>query len=644
MLDRLSLLKTILWALVGVLAAVSVVRFAFGLGAVTNLSDAAPWGLWVALDVMAGVALAAGGFVVAAAVYVFHLEQYRHFVRAAILTALLGYAAVAAGLIYDLGLPWHIWHPMVYWQPHSVLFEVALCVMFYLTVLALEFAPAVLEHPWFAWPVFQTIARGLRWATLPLVVAGIVLSTLHQSSLGSLFLITPYRLHALWYSPILYVLFFVSAVALGLATLIVESLLSSYFYRHKAPTRLLSGLGLGAAVVLALYALLRLGDLAWRGQLGACFDGSWLSRMFLFEMVFSTLIPMGLLWVPRVRSSVAGLAVCAGLIVAGMVLYRVDVCLVAFARPEGSGYFPTWMEIAVSVGLIAACVLVFLFLVERLRVYDAPQARGEPALSYDAASLHNLLPDELAAPRRYSLAALFGGCLAVVFLPVGVPQPVATAALPARAAAGFAENRHGGPGQTLDFALPARSVPADAQPASLLVIDGNRDGDMVLFNHGGHIGRMGRHESCSLCHHMNMPLDRNTSCWECHRDVYGPTPLFRHESHVKAMGGNAGCRQCHTDESLPKTYETSTACDECHRQQIASAELVPAPAARWHPAPGYVRAMHGLCLKCHAKSVRESPEKYSPLLSRCDNCHDPDRAEQIKALEPGRRSGRAGEE
>jgi len=130
MFDRLSVLKTILWALVGVLASVSVVRFAFGLGAVTNLSDAAPWGLWVALDVMSGVALAAGGFVVAAAVYVFHLDRYRPFVRPAILTALMGYAAVAVGLIYDLGLPWHIWHPLLYWQHHSVRFEVAMCGMF----------------------------------------------------------------------------------------------------------------------------------------------------------------------------------------------------------------------------------------------------------------------------------------------------------------------------------------------------------------------------------------------------------------------------------------------------------------------------------------------------------------------------------
>ena len=160
MANRLSILKTILWASVGVLAAVTMVRFMRGLGAVTNLSDAAPWGLWVAFDVMAGVALAAGGFVLAATVYVFGLDQYKPLVRPAILTALLGYVAVAIGLLYDLGLPWHIWHPILHWQYHSVLFEVATCVMLYLTVLSLEFAPVVLEHPLFARPPLQKILRG----------------------------------------------------------------------------------------------------------------------------------------------------------------------------------------------------------------------------------------------------------------------------------------------------------------------------------------------------------------------------------------------------------------------------------------------------------------------------------------------------
>ena len=218
MVERLSMLKTILWTIVGVGATVTLFRFAHGLGAATALHDTAPWGLWIGFDVMAGVALAAGGFVLAATVYICGLEKYRPFVRPAILTAFLGYTAVAIGLLYDLGLPWRIWHPMIFPQHHSVLFEVAMCVMLYLTVLALEFAPVVLEHPLFSHPLFKTVLSLLKKFTIVLIIAGIVLSTLHQSSLGSLFLITPYRLHPLWYSPIIYVLFFISAIGLGLMT------------------------------------------------------------------------------------------------------------------------------------------------------------------------------------------------------------------------------------------------------------------------------------------------------------------------------------------------------------------------------------------------------------------------------------------
>ncbi|MGD8726763.1 MAG: polysulfide reductase NrfD, partial [Gemmatimonadales bacterium] len=297
MVDRLSVLKTVLWTMVGILAAITVVRFTHGLGAVTNLSDTAPWGLWVGFDVMAGVALAAGGFVVAATVYIFGLEKYRMFARPAILTALLGYVAVAVGLLYDLGLPWHIWHPAIYPQHHSVLFEVAMCVMLYLTVLALEFAPVVLEHPWFSHPVFKKVLWMLKRVTIPLVIAGIVLSTLHQSSLGSLFLIAPYRLHPLWYSPIIYVLFFVSAVGLGLMTVVIESLLAGYFLRHKIRTELLAGLGLAAVFVLGLYTALRIGDLAARGILGMALDGSWQGNLFVAEMAVSAVIPAILLTV-----------------------------------------------------------------------------------------------------------------------------------------------------------------------------------------------------------------------------------------------------------------------------------------------------------------------------------------------------------
>jgi Ni/Fe-hydrogenase subunit HybB-like protein len=193
----------------------------------------------------------------------------------------LGYSAVIVGLLADLGLPWNIWRPTVYWQHHSVLFEVAWCVMLYTAVLGLEFLPSALEHPLFKSQAFQTIVHWLKRLTLPLVIAGIVLSTLHQSSLGSLLLIVPFRVHELWYSPILPVLFFVSAAALGLMMVTLEGFFSSFVYRRRMELELFSGLGKAAAVILWVYLGIRIGDLVWRGVLPGAIDGSWQSVLFL---------------------------------------------------------------------------------------------------------------------------------------------------------------------------------------------------------------------------------------------------------------------------------------------------------------------------------------------------------------------------
>ena len=636
MADRLSVLKTILWASVGILAAVTVVRFTQGLGAVTNLSDAAPWGLWVAFDVMAGVALAAGGFVLAATVYVFGLEQYRPFVRPAILTALLGYLAVAIGLLYDLGLPWHIWHPIIYPQHESVLFEVAMCVMFYLTVLALEFAPVILEHPLFARPLLQKIHKAIKKVTIPLVVAGIVLSTLHQSSLGSLFLITPYRVHPLWYSPIIYVLFFVSAVGLGLMTVILESLLSAYFLRHKVPTELLARLGQAAVGVLGLYSVLRLGDLAVRGVLGLVLDGSWQSLLFLFELAVSSVIPASLLLLRSVRSSVAGLATCAGLTVFGIVLNRIDVCIVAFSRPEGMGYFPSWMEIAVSLGIVSGGILIFLFFVERLRVYEDDSATHVSVKpSYDPATLHGLLPSDLASPRRYSLVAVAAAAVAVLFLPVQGAGPVFSPVYPPRTVQGLLVVRNQPELPALMLSDLENTASPNSQATPLFLIDGNRDGNVVLFNHAGHTEREGGEASCAVCHHLSMPLDQNTSCYECHRDMFEPTPIFDHSSHVRKLGGNEGCAECHTNYAAVKGYETATACGQCHEAPAVSDPIVQSPKPVWEKATSYVEAMHGLCITCHQRKVEQSPERSATDLARCDNCHDADRGLQLRLMAPG---------
>jgi len=604
MSKRLFVLKAVLWGFVGVLTVVSVSRFVYGLGAVTNLSDAAPWGLWIGFDVMGGVALAAGGFVIAATVYIFGLEQYRPFVRPAILTAFLGYIAVAVGLLYDLGVPWHIWHPIRYWQYHSVLFEVAACVILYLTVLTLEFAPVVLEHPRFSKPLFRAVLRSLKKVTIPLVIAGIVLSTLHQSSLGSLFLITPYRLHPLWYSPIIYVLFFVSAVGLGLMMVILESLLAGLFLNHKVHTRLLSG-------------------------------GSWQSVLFVIELAVSAAIPASLLLFKSVRSSIGGLALCAALSVAGIVMYRLDVAFVAFSRPAQLSYFPSWMEFAVSLGIVAAAALTFIFFVEHFRVYAAEDiAPGDvPVPSYDPATLHGLLPQKLAAPQRFSAMAIAAAACAVLFLPneavTGV-VPAHTPVAASRTVDAIPSARPGG-GRKLELSNPAADLPGSVP---VLMIDGNRNGYPVLFDHEAHEARLEGERSCVLCHHLNKPFDENTSCFECHRDMYEPAAQFDHSLHVRELNGNAGCVECHAESGSAKRQESSVACSQCHANLVAPSPHIEAPGDVWQLAVGYMEAMHGLCVRCHESKVTEEPDDHPAALDRCDTCHDADRQLDLQRLEP----------
>jgi Ni/Fe-hydrogenase subunit HybB-like protein len=651
-LKRQSILKTVLWALFGVLVVLTLVRFLRGLGATTGLSDTSPWGFWIAFDVMGGVALAAGGFVVAATVYIFGREKYHCFARPAILTAFLGYAAVAVGLLYDLGLPWNIWHPLIFPQPQSVLFEVAMCVMLYLAVLFLEFSPVILEHPRFNRPILQKIHKLLKKAAIPLVIAGIVLSTLHQSSLGSLFLIAPYRLHALWYSPIIWILFFVSAIGLGFMMVVAESFFSSWFFKHKLRLDLLGGLGKAAAVVLFLYAGLRLGDLALRGEIGGAFDGSWQASLFLFEIALSALVPATLLVVPRIRRSAWGLATASGMTVFGMLGYRFDVSIVAFARSEGMSYFPTWGELGVSLGIVAGALLVFIFFVERLRVY--PEEHAEPGAakpevpprpSYDPGTVHSLLPAPLAMPRRYSLAMVAAAAATIALIPQNVlfgDQLFATPVRGTRTLEGYLSPRPTAPGHEISVAQPFLLAPAGAEKTRLLLIDGNRDGRVVLFPHDRHVPALGGDGACALCHHLNMPFDRNTSCSECHRDMYRKTDIFDHLSHHRKLGGNSSCARCHRDSSEVKSRSTAAACGECHTDLVAPGSRIAPPKEGLRGfAPGYMDAMHGLCINCHQEKAKEASARLSAGFADCATCHRDFDARAMHRMPPYAASGEA---
>jgi len=359
---------------------VIVYRFVHGLGAVSHLSQSSPWGLWIGLDMMSGVALAAGGYTIAGAVYVFGLERYRPIVRPAILTAFLGYVFAVLGLLVDLGRPWRIAFPIFYSAgPTSVMYEVGWCVATYTTVLLLEFTPAVFE-----WLGLKWLRNRMVRLTVGLTVFGIVLSTLHQSSLGALFLLTPTKLHPLWYSSFIPLYFFISSIAAGLSMVIVESGLSHRLFHDRVdPTRridldgLTLGLSRGASVVLFTYFFLKLQGLADSGDFVYLPTGY--GAWYLVELVGLALVPC-FLFAHAARTANVRLARwAAGLTVVGVVLNRLNVSMIAMNWQAAVRYVPSWMEVVTSITIITAGVLTFRWIVNRMPILAPhPEYRQDP--------------------------------------------------------------------------------------------------------------------------------------------------------------------------------------------------------------------------------------------------------------------------
>jgi Ni/Fe-hydrogenase subunit HybB-like protein len=363
------------WKLLAMLIAVAglyatYVRIAHGLGGATNLSDQFPWGLWIGFDILCGVGLAAGGFTLAAAVHIFNIERYKPILRPAILTAFLGYLLVVLALMFDLGRPYRVWHPLVMWNPHSVMFEVGWCVTLYTTVLALEFVPIVFEQ--FRW---TKALKTMRVILIPLVILGVILSTLHQSSLGSLYLIVPEKLYPLWYTPLLPVMFFVSAICAGLAMTIFESWQSSKAFGKHLELPLLSSMGRILAVALSVYLMMRFLDLWNRDALRLLLVRRSETYLFLLEFVLF-LIPMLLLYRRRIHNNPAALYGCAVLVLFGFVTNRLNVSVTGMEAASGVSYFPKWTEVAVTLAIVALGFSIFGLACKYLPIFGPETVDG----------------------------------------------------------------------------------------------------------------------------------------------------------------------------------------------------------------------------------------------------------------------------
>ena len=475
---KITFWRVILVAILAAGSYTTFLRFTKGLGATTNLSAQFPWGVWIGFDVLCGVALAAGGFTISAVVYIFHIEKYRPIIRPTILTAFLGYSLVIVGLMFDLGRPYNVWHPLIMWNPHSVMFEVGWCVTLYTTVLMLEFSPLVLEK--LPWKQPYKIVKSI---TIPLVILGVLLSTMHQSSLGTLYLIVPHKLHPLWYSPLLPVFFFISAIALGCAMTIFESYLSLRAFRKHLDFHLLTKLGAVAAVTLSLYFVIRLIDMQSRGALSMAFQPTYEGRMFLAEILLGVLAPVIMLLIPRIRNNQFGLFVSALMVVLGFVMNRINVAITGMDRSSGVHYFPSWNELAVTGSIVAGGFLMFGLAVKYLDVFP-PEDMKEIAEGKRAE-----LPALVAFKQPLWSATTLAFVMAMIFMAGSValsydgirrrPNPVAAPEEP-----GSVDVSKG---------LADLKVPGD-----LAIKMGKTSPGRCVFSHAQHVDR--KNPNCNTCH------------------------------------------------------------------------------------------------------------------------------------------------
>ena len=365
-------------------------RFLFGIGAVTNLNNQYPWGIWIGVDVAAGVALAAGGFTTAALGHIMHREHFHAIVRPALLTAMLGYTFVAIGVFVDIGRWYNIWHPLVMWNGNSALFEVGICVMMYVTVLYIEFLPIVTERfigkvnlkgalSFLNKPlekILKILDKGLAKTIFIFIILGVVLSTLHQSSLGTLMVIAGPKMHPLWQTPILPLLFLLSAISVGFPMVIFESMIASKSFGLKPEIEVLTPLGYTVAPLLGIYLAFKIGDMFIRETFVYLTVLNTASIMFTIEVVVGVIIPLRMFLSKKVLRTPSLLFTASALVIFGVLLNRIDNFVVAYTPPYSFGsYFPSVGEISVTVGFIALLILIYRIIVMNFPVISQPDKK-----------------------------------------------------------------------------------------------------------------------------------------------------------------------------------------------------------------------------------------------------------------------------
>ena len=372
---RIGLFPILLLTFMGIAFVVAMIRYVYGIGAISNLSNAYPWAFWVSFDLFTGIAISSGAFILASIVYIFELEQFRPLLRPTLLTGLLGYIMEIIALMVDLGHPERIWHYFVYQNFSSFLLVIGFYVMIYSAVMAIELSPALFEK--LGW---EKLAHLVHRLMKPIVIFGAVLSVLHQSALGSLLLIQPTKLDPLWWTPWIPALFFVSVIVIGLAMTIIESSLSTHYFKLGLETHLLEKLARIIPYVLGLYLIMKFAQLAMEGKLVLLFMSGGMSLLFWMEIFVSGLIPLILFSMKRIRQSPKGLLIGAIILLFGMIINRFNISWFAVKHADPLTYIPTFMnqvhywpslpEVSISIGIFSAGILAFGLAVKYLPIFE----------------------------------------------------------------------------------------------------------------------------------------------------------------------------------------------------------------------------------------------------------------------------------
>ncbi len=340
-------------------------RFMYGLGAVTNLSDGYPWGIWIVFDVVIGTAFGCGGYAIAIMVYLFNKGEYHPLIRPALMTSLFGYSLAGLAVFFDVGRYWQIYNIFLPWylNPNSVMLEVALCIGAYVVVLWIEFTPAFLEKLG-----ADSAKKSLEKIMFIFVALGILLPTMHQSSLGTMMVVAGSKLSPLWWTGLLPLLFLISCIFMGYAIVIFEASITAQRYKIADESRILSKLSGIFPWMIGIYLIIRFADVAIRGHLGLAFRGDLMGNMFLLENLL-LLIPMGILFMPANRNNARMLFLSAISIILAGTLYRFNCYLIGFDPGVGWKYFPAAGEILVTVGIVSIEIMAFLWFIKRLPIY-----------------------------------------------------------------------------------------------------------------------------------------------------------------------------------------------------------------------------------------------------------------------------------